>query len=335
MIEQLSEHGVLPSDLTPTLTKNARVKNPMADSKLSTSADTSNDLNGEKSVELPEKSSSDSYRPSSSFQGSDNSDDEDDMRIRNPSELAGSKTLDIDIRWTVLCDLFLVLIADSKYDSRSRVLLEKVAEKLDISWLDICRFEKRVTDALEMQENTQQNWSEEQHMESRRKEARNRRYMMVGLATIGGSLVIGLSGGLLAPVIGAGLVAGFTTIGVGGTGTFLVGTAGTALITSGAVVTGGRIAAKASLNRTKTVSTFEFRPLHNSKRVNLIVTISGWMNGKEDDVRLPFSTVDPIMGDIFSVLWEPDVLQSTGQTMNILATEVGRVVVFLTDVLLI
>ncbi|KAI5297455.1 Transmembrane and coiled-coil domain-containing protein 4 [Ascosphaera atra] len=45
------------------------------------------------------------------------------------------------------------------------------------------------------------------------------------------------------------------------------------------------------------------------------------MTGKVDDVRLPFSTVDPIMGDIYSVLWEPEMLQSIGDTINILATE--------------
>jgi hypothetical protein len=47
------------------------------------------------------------------------------------------------------------------------------------------------------------------------------------------------------------------------------------------------------------------------------------MTGKVDDVRLPFSTVDPIMGDIYSVLWEPEMLQSMGATINILATEVS------------
>ncbi len=31
MIEQLSAHGVVPSDLTPALMANARVKNPMAE----------------------------------------------------------------------------------------------------------------------------------------------------------------------------------------------------------------------------------------------------------------------------------------------------------------
>jgi hypothetical protein len=48
------------------------------------------------------------------------------------------------------------------------------------------------------------------------------------------------------------------------------------------------------------------------------------MNGKVDDVRLPFSTVDPIMGDLFSIFWEPEMLQSMGQTINILATEVSH-----------
>ena len=79
---------------------------------------------------------------------------------------------------------------------------------------------------------------------------------------------------------------------------------------------------KAAGRRTGAVKTFEYRPLHNNKRVNLIVTISGWMTSKNDDVRLPFSTIDPVMGDIYSILWEPEMLTSMGDTINILATEV-------------
>jgi len=243
--------------------------------------------------------------------------------VRSPSQLGKGKKFDIDIRWTVLCDLFLVLLSDSVYDSRSRVLLERVAAALDVSWIEICRFEKRVTDSLEMQEAaSKETWDEADHMENRRKLALKKRYMMMGLATVGGSLVIGLSAGLLAPVIGAGLAAGFTTIGVAGTSGFLAGAGGTALITSGAVVTGGTIAVRASNRRMGAVRTFEYRPLHNNKRVNLIVTISGWMSSKVDDVRLPYSTIDPVMGDIYSVLWEPEMLTSMGDTINILATEV-------------
>ncbi|MCJ1267399.1 hypothetical protein MMC22_007284 [Lobaria immixta] len=325
MIEQLAEHGVQPADLTPALMQNSRVKNPMAESSASNRQSVSaSSLNDEErgsvcSSALAEKleiTDTSSPPPYVDHEGVDM------PEVRTPSQLPTTTNIDIDLRWTVLCDLFLVLIADSIYDSRSRVLLERVGAALEVSWVEICRFEKRVTDALEMQEAAnKETWDEAEHMENRRKLALKRKYMMMGLATVGGSLVIGLSAGLLAPVIGAGLAAGFTTIGVAGTSGFLAGAGGTALITSGAVVTGGTIAVRASHRRTGAVQTFEYRPLHNNKRVNLIVSISGWMNGKIDDVRLPYSTVDPIMGDIYSVLWEPEMLQSMGDTINILATE--------------
>ena len=151
---------------------------------------------------------------------------------------------------------------------------------------------------------------------------------MMGLATVGGGLVIGLSAGLLAPVIGAGLATGLTAVGVTGTGSFLGGVGGAAIITSGAAASGSLIGGRAAGRRTGAVRTFEYRPLHNNKRVNLIVTISGWLTGKVDDVRLPFSTVDPVMGDIYSVLFEPEMLRSMGDTINILATEVSFSVLF-------
>jgi hypothetical protein len=328
MIEQLAEHGVEPGDLTPTLMQNSRVKNPMAEEPSSARASVLSprldvdDERAKSTTSLPHSNEASQTPPPPPYE-----EHEGDTlpEVRTPTQLPRTKNIDIDLRWTVLCDLFLVLIADSIYDSRSRVLLERVGISMEVPWLEICRFEKRVTDALEMQEAAdKENWNEAEHMETRRKLALKRKYMMMGLATVGGSLVIGLSAGLLAPVIGAGLAAGFTTIGVAGTSGFLAGAGGTALITSGAVVTGGTIAVRASHRRTGAVQTFEYRPLHNNKRVNLIVTISGWMNGKIDDVRLPYSTVDPIMGDMYSVLWEPEMLQSMGDTINILATEVMR-----------
>ena len=326
MIEQLAEHGVQPKDLTPALMQNSIVKNPMAgDSTMDVSESSSQPIKEESLV--AERPSSRAASRGSTVSSMTNPNGEGQNacvpEVQIPSQLPKDKNIEIDLRWTILCDLFLVVIADSIYDSRSRALLERVGAAVDVSWLDICRFEKRVTDALEMQEAaTKETWDEAEHMENRRKMALKRKYVMMGLATVGGSLVIGLSAGLLAPVIGAGLAAGFTTIGVAGTSGFLAGAGGTALITSGAVLTGGTIAVRASNRRTGAVRTFEYRPLHNNKRVNLIVTISGWMNGKVDDVRLPYSTVDPIMGDMYSLLWEPEMLQSMGDTINILATEV-------------
>ncbi|PKS10604.1 hypothetical protein jhhlp_002358 [Lomentospora prolificans] len=315
MIEQLAEHGVIPTDLTPILMANSRVNNPMAEKPTSPTS------SGSKSP-LPSPVSPDQETAAEPPPPYETHEGEDLPGVMTPSQLPTSTKLDIDLRWTVLCDLFLVLIADSTYDARSRCLLERVGKAMDIPWIDICRFEKRVTDALEIQQQAEkENWNEDDHMEERRKMALKKRYVLMGLATVGGGLVIGLSAGLLAPMIGAGLAAGFTTIGVTGTSGFLAGAGGAAVITSSAAASGSIIGARAANRRTGAVKTFEYRPLHNNKRVNLIITVSGWMTGKVDDVRLPYSTVDSVMGDIYSVLWEPEMLRSMGDTINILATE--------------
>lgn len=319
MIEQLAEHGVKSADLAPALMQNCRMANPMASRKPSVATSPAFHGDGPAYQSFPHvENDTDAILPAYQQVQGDGVPD-----FCNTESLPTSSDIEIDLRWTVLCDLFLVLIADAVYDSRSRVLLETVGAALNVKWLDVCRFEKRVTEALEMQEAAaRENWDEAENMENRRKRALKMKYLMMGLATVGGAVVIGLSAGLAAPLIGGGLAAGFTTIGVAGTGGFLAGAGGTAIITTGAIVSGGAIGVRASNRRMGAVKTFEYRPLHNNKRVNLIVTVSGWMNGKVDDVRLPFSTIDPVMGDVYSLLWEPDMLQSMGDTIRILATEV-------------
>ncbi|ODV62100.1 Mil1p, partial [Ascoidea rubescens DSM 1968] len=287
MVQKLSSHRIEISDLSTCLKSVKEVDNPFNDNE-----------NGE-------------------TQSLSNSE-----KILEPNDVQNQKTLQIDVAWTVICDLFLLLVSDGTYDSRSRSLLMKFGEILNIPWLEIHRFEKRITDALEIKDDEEENLNETEIMNYRAKMAKKKRMVYIGIATIGGGIVLGLSGGLLAPVIGAGLAAGLSTIGITGTSAFLAGGVGTALVTTASTGIGAKIGATGMMRRTGNVRTFEFRPLHNNKRFNLIVTISGWMNSNVDDVRLPFSTVDPVMGDLYSIFWEPDMLTSTGQTINILATEV-------------
>lgn len=327
VIADLAQSSLQASDLTPTLMKNARVKNPMSDTKdVEASREDPKENrkdNDDADVSSLVTRSDDGVDPLPPYEVDENFKSES---VHLPSDLPQTQSLDIDLRWTVLCDLFLTLIADSTYDARSRVLLERVGSSLDLSWLDICRFEKRVTEALEMQAaQEKETWDAEEHLANRAKLARRKRLMMVGLATAGGGLVLGVSMGALAPVIGAGLAAGFTAIGVSGTSGALAGGGTMALIGTTGVGIGGAIGGKAMGRRSGSVKTFEFRPLHNNNRVNLTITVSGWLIGGEDDVRLPFSTINPIMGDIFSIHWEPDMLRSMGQTIGILASEVSMV----------
>ncbi|OBA17010.1 DUF726-domain-containing protein [Metschnikowia bicuspidata var. bicuspidata NRRL YB-4993] len=232
-----------------------------------------------------------------------------------------------DLRWVLACDLFLLLLSDGYYDSRSRTLLFRFSSNLNLSGLEVRQFERRLIESLEMDtshktiENRDDKLRDRLFIEKHIQKNHKKKLAYIGLATLGGSLAIGLSAGLLAPVIGAGLAAGLTTVGITGTSGFLAGVGGSVAITTGGVAIGAKVGNKAGARRMGDVNTFEMKPLHNNKRSNLIISVSGWMNGEMDDVRLPFSTVDPVMGDMFSLLWEPEMLRSMGQTIGILASE--------------
>lgn len=247
------------------------------------------------------------------------------LDLKNPkleNEVEG-----FDLRWVLACDLFLLLLSDGYYDSRSRTLLFRFTSNLNISSLEMKQFERRLVESLEMDtsnktiENKDDKLRDRLFIEKHIQKNQRKRLAFIGLATLGGSLAIGLSAGLLAPVIGAGLAAGLTTVGISGTSGFLAGVGGSVAITTGGVAIGAKVGNKAGARRMGDVHTFEMKPLHNNKRSNLIITVSGWMNGEMDDVRLPFSTVDPVMGDMFSLMWEPEMLKSMGQTIGILASE--------------
>ncbi|KAF8204256.1 hypothetical protein K438DRAFT_1819443 [Mycena galopus ATCC 62051] len=300
-------HGVQAADLVPALMTTHTVANPEYDPKeAQRQADVIFDAPATEFPMTPTTATQTNFQTTSKVLAETST-----AAIPGVSTSLSSadENVTLDIRWTVLCDLFLILIADS------------AALKLGLGWLDVVRFESRVTEALEIQEDVEK-MEQQEVIDGRQKAARTKRYMMLGLATLGGGLVIGLSAGLLAPVIGVGLGTALSTIGITGTSTFLAGAGGAAVITTGGVLTGGSIAVRGMINRTQQVRTFEVLPLHNNKRVSCILTVPGFMTGKLDDVRLPFSVLDPVVGDVFSVLWEPEMIQETGSALKILTGEV-------------
>ncbi|CAO0798574.1 unnamed protein product [Mucor circinelloides] len=249
----------------------------------------------------------------------------------------------IDLCWTVMCDLFLICLSTENYDARSRVFVARIASYLSLDWFQVIGFEKRIAEHLledaawetetvtsvattmttMTMTNVDHNGLVKNDVEkkSRNKQRKKRRYVMIGLATIGGGLILGLSAGLMAPVIAGGLGALLTTVGVGGTG-FLGSTAGIALITGGATLAGGRIGGKSMNKRMKTINTFEFLPVHVDENVNCIITITGWLPTKDaDEASLPFSTLDPLMGDHYNLYYEPEMLFELGSAFRIFATE--------------
>lgn len=205
MIESLALHGIEAKDLVPSLMTTHTVSNPeydpaaarrLAEEKEASDLQAAEDA----AADISESSRTPTEMPSTpSHEGSPPppvppkpqqttakvlQDTTASVAGVSTHLSAADKNVTLDIRWTVLCDLFLLIVADSVYDARSRVLLENVALKLGLGWLDVVKFERRVTEALEIQESVEK-LEQKDIIETVQKNSRNRRYMMMGLATIG------------------------------------------------------------------------------------------------------------------------------------------------------
>ncbi|CCE66181.1 hypothetical protein TPHA_0P00230 [Tetrapisispora phaffii CBS 4417] len=235
-----------------------------------------------------------------------------------------SKENTIDIAWVIICHLFLLLTSEESYDSRDRTLLVELAKVLGISYNELNDFERRAYDAIVYNQDSSddQSGTEIDHLKKRRHKNKKKKMAYVGLAMVGGSVVLGLSGGLLAPFIGAGLASGFSTLGLGGAAGFLSSAAGTASVAITSTAVGANIGAKSMSKRMGSVETFEIKPIHDNSRVNVLLTVPGWMINEEDEISAPFSTIDCIEGDIFSLNWEPSILTEIGTRMKVATSEV-------------
>jgi len=207
MIESLAEHGVQAGDLVPSLMTTHTVSNPEYDPTAARIHEKKVREEEEDRLQKEEESAQDitlgsevneiiiPASPSVGVQPTTPRPFQTTANVLPPTETTAvpgvstslsntEKDVTLDIRWTVLCDLFLLVIADSVYDARSRVLLEVIALKLGLGWTDVVKFEQRVTEALEIQEGIEQ-MEQASVIDERSKSSKKRRYAMLGLATLG------------------------------------------------------------------------------------------------------------------------------------------------------
>uniref|UniRef100_A0A671QXL7 Transmembrane and coiled-coil domain-containing protein 4-like n=1 Tax=Sinocyclocheilus anshuiensis TaxID=1608454 RepID=A0A671QXL7_9TELE len=108
-------------------------------------------------------------------------------------------------------DLVSFSVRDGHYDARARVLIRHVSCLLRVTQQQLEDFEETLGEKLrESGEESEEESSRRQKKERGRK---LRRYLLIGLATVGGGTVIGVTGGLAAPLVAAGAGA---VLGAGG-----------------------------------------------------------------------------------------------------------------------
>lgn len=220
----------------------------------------------------------------------------------------------------LVADLIAVAISDGCYDARMRTLVKYVSWQLKVSWDDVEIIEEDLADTLESSAYV----SSEEEKKEKAKKARNRkikRYALIGLATIGGGAIIGLTGGLAAPLVAAG--AGAI---IGGAGAAALGSAaGVAIIGSLFGVAGAGLTGYKMKKRVGAVEEFTFEPLtvfgtrlnprHAGKQLHITIAVTGWINDKVSDFREPWSCLAESK-EQYSLRWESKYLHQMGEAFD-------------------
>ncbi|XP_041871764.1 transmembrane and coiled-coil domain-containing protein 4 isoform X2 [Corvus kubaryi] len=169
-------------------------------------------------------------------------------------------------------DLLSFSLRDGYYDARARVLICHVSQLLRIPLEDLEVLEESLLESLKEQKEEE---SETAEVSRKKKERRKKlkRYLLIGLATVGGGTVIGLTGGLAAPLVAAGAA---TIIGSAGAAA-LGSTAGIAVMASLFGAAGAGLTGYKMKKRVGAIEEFEFLPLTEGKQLHITIAITGWL----------------------------------------------------------
>ncbi|TPX30953.1 hypothetical protein SmJEL517_g05629 [Synchytrium microbalum] len=190
---------------------------------------------------------------------------------------------------TVLYDKALKPISNEHTKTRTRILLVQELERGcgEAIWGETHEGKKeRETQRIKrVQEAHRRSVQDEIREAKERDSARTSRLFAVGLGMVGTGLLVGVTGGLAAPIIGVGLGSAFTALGITGTGLAALfgSTTGAAMVGTFFGLAGGGLAAYKFNRRLANLSEFGFHPITPPQRtMHLCICISGWLITPED-----------------------------------------------------
>ncbi|KAI8517009.1 Transmembrane and coiled-coil domain-containing protein 4 [Branchiostoma belcheri] len=208
-------------------------------------------------------------------------------------------------------DLLTFGLREGDYDARTRCLLKQVALYLRVPWEEVETYEESLVKSLKEH---QFELSEEERKERERQKKRKqrKRFVTIGLATVVGGTLIGLTGGLAAPLVAAG--AGAI---IGGTSAAVLGsTAGLAVITSLFGAAGAGLTGYKMKKRVGAVEQFEFEPLTEGNQLHITIAVSGWLRSdKPDNFSAPWETLLQSK-EQYCLRWEAKYLLSLGRAFE-------------------
>ncbi|XP_046332447.2 transmembrane and coiled-coil domain-containing protein 4-like [Haliotis rufescens] len=219
----------------------------------------------------------------------------------------------------IVTDLVTMAITKGCYDSRMRVFVKHAAWQLRVSWDILEDIECQLAETLGSNQYVR---TDEEIKEKKREATKSKvkRIALISLATIGGGTLIGLTGGLAAPLVAAG--AGAL---IGGAGAAALGTtAGVAIIGSLFGVAGAGLTGYKMKRRVGAIEEFEFEPLipgaqlhmeSVTKQLHITVAVTGWLSSTMQDFRQPWKSLAESR-EQYCLRWESRYLIELGKAFD-------------------
>ena len=234
-------------------------------------------------------------------------------------------------RALIVHSVLLLLLSLEKYQSYSRTLLLHLTTSLDLSVSFLAQDEEKIASGLLT---AAEHMKEKTDSETKKSAEANQdsRKWKVGLATVGGAVLIGVTGGLAAPLLAAGVGSVMGGVGLGATAAagYLGTLAGSGVLVGGLFgAYGGKMTGKMMDQYAREVSDFAFVPvrahskLHKKdekelRRLRVAIGISGWLTDK-DEVVEPWRVVGVGL-ESFALRWELEALMNLGNSMTTMVT---------------
>ncbi|KAK1147937.1 hypothetical protein N8T08_000453 [Aspergillus melleus] len=232
----------------------------------------------------------------------------------------------------ILHTLLLLMLSLEHYNARSRVLMLYVTSSLGLDVKVLNGDEVTVARGLL---DTALQLSGSGDGQGQREKGDSSRKWKVGIASVTGAVLIGVTGGLAAPLVAAGLGTVLGGLGLGATAAagYLGALAGSGVIVGGLFgAYGGRMTGRMVDKYAREVDDFAFLPIRGSRhrsedekeaaqedhRLRVTIAVTGWVT-EEDNFVVPWRVIGAD-SEVFGLRWEMEPLMNLGNAMDLLVT---------------
>lgn len=218
-------------------------------------------------------------------------------------------------------DLLSFSLKEGRYDARARVLVCHMTSLLQVPLEELDDLEETFLESLK---ETKEEESETAEASRKKKEKRRKwkRYLLIGLATVGGGTVIGVTGGLAAPLVAAGAAAVIGSAGAAALGSV----AGIAVMTSLFGAAGAGLTGYKMKKRVGAIEEFTFLPLTEGRQLHITIAISGWLaSGRCRTFSAPWASLAHSR-EQYCLAWEAKYLMELGNALETILSGLANMV---------